>query len=319
MIEAPLVLKNVSENREAFLEMRRRTIGASDVATILGLNKYETPLGLWMQKTRRKPQMEDNDILWYGREHEHLVAKLFGRRYGFEVCQINNTYHHRDFPWLTCTPDWAYTELGELKLLECKTPGFHERDSWSDTEAPDAAHAQLITQLAVTGLRIGRCVAIVAGNVRNFFAPEFEFNDKLWEQIFSVLEKFHQCMVNDTPPPARVGDMQNLDRFNPRHDGKEIVFLENNDELLSLMIAHEEAEIVRKILSEKEKACEDAIERIEVRVKEMMGTSSLGYFRGYTFKRSTVKRKAYEVKATEYETFKIKRPKNEENTEASQG
>ena len=40
-------------SRDEWLQLRQKTIGGSDAATIIGLNKWETPYSVWAEKTGR--------------------------------------------------------------------------------------------------------------------------------------------------------------------------------------------------------------------------------------------------------------------------
>lgn len=46
-------------SREAWLEKRRKTIGGSDAAAIVGLSRYASPYTVWADKTGRIPEKED--------------------------------------------------------------------------------------------------------------------------------------------------------------------------------------------------------------------------------------------------------------------
>ena len=44
-------IKTAEMARDDWLQERSKGIGGSDVATVLGLNPYKTPLSLWEEKT----------------------------------------------------------------------------------------------------------------------------------------------------------------------------------------------------------------------------------------------------------------------------
>ena len=48
--------------REDWLEERKKGIGGSDAATILGLNPYKTSIDLWEEKTGRKDAEDISEI-----------------------------------------------------------------------------------------------------------------------------------------------------------------------------------------------------------------------------------------------------------------
>lgn len=45
-----------SMSRQAWLAERRKTIGGSDAAGIVGLSRYATPYTVWADKTGRLPE-----------------------------------------------------------------------------------------------------------------------------------------------------------------------------------------------------------------------------------------------------------------------
>ena len=47
-------------SREAWLELRRHSIGGSDAAGIVGLSKWASPYSVWAEKTGRLPEQPDN-------------------------------------------------------------------------------------------------------------------------------------------------------------------------------------------------------------------------------------------------------------------
>jgi len=45
-------------------------IGASEVAAVLGFNKWETPFQVWKRKVSDEIDIEENDFMIFGREFE---------------------------------------------------------------------------------------------------------------------------------------------------------------------------------------------------------------------------------------------------------
>ena len=65
--------------REKWLEERKKGIGGSDAAAILGLNPYKDNIKLWEEKTGRR-QAEDiseKEYVKYGTNAEDLLRELF--------------------------------------------------------------------------------------------------------------------------------------------------------------------------------------------------------------------------------------------------
>lgn len=63
--------------REEWLAERRKGIGGSDAAAIIGMNHYVTPYMLWADKTGQLPEQEDNEAMRQGRDLEQYVADRF--------------------------------------------------------------------------------------------------------------------------------------------------------------------------------------------------------------------------------------------------
>ena len=66
-----MIQSTLSMSHQEWLEDRRKGIGGSDVATILGLNQYKSAYQLWLEKTG---QVELKDT-----ESEPALGKCFRR------------------------------------------------------------------------------------------------------------------------------------------------------------------------------------------------------------------------------------------------
>ena len=64
-------------DREKWLEERRKGIGGSDAAALVGMNSYSTPYTVWADKTGRLPEKEDSEAMRQGRDLEQYVAERF--------------------------------------------------------------------------------------------------------------------------------------------------------------------------------------------------------------------------------------------------
>ena len=54
-------------SREEWLMQRRKTIGGSDAAGIVGLSKWASPFSVWAEKTGRTAEKEDTEAMRQGR------------------------------------------------------------------------------------------------------------------------------------------------------------------------------------------------------------------------------------------------------------
>jgi putative phage-type endonuclease len=103
---------------------RAKGIGASELAAILGLDPYRTPLDVWMEKTGRKPQFMGNEATFRGNALEDAVGAYMQRELGEDWKQIKGgQFVHPDFPVIRCNPDRLYRhrQTGEKIGGELKT------------------------------------------------------------------------------------------------------------------------------------------------------------------------------------------------------
>ena len=90
-----------------WLLSRRRGIGGSDVAKVLGLSKYSSPYQIWMDKTGKIEidTSETSEAAYWGHQMEEVVAKEFEKRTGKKVRVSNKIYFHKDYPFLLANVD----------------------------------------------------------------------------------------------------------------------------------------------------------------------------------------------------------------------
>ena len=100
---------------------RSNYVGGSDIAVIMGLSRWKTPLQLWAEQTG---EVEPEDIsgkeaVEMGIELEETVARVFTKRTDLKVRRSPKNYTHKEHPMLGCQVDRLVE--GTNELLECKT------------------------------------------------------------------------------------------------------------------------------------------------------------------------------------------------------
>ena len=73
------------KDHQEWLKYRGSGIGSSEVATIVGLNPFETPYQLWRRKVGIDPPVEENFAMRAGHILEPAVAKFWEDATGREV------------------------------------------------------------------------------------------------------------------------------------------------------------------------------------------------------------------------------------------
>ena len=123
--------------RAQWLELRRQGIGGSDVAAILGLSKWRTPLEVWQDKTATAPveDREPSQAAHFGTVLEETVAQEFASRTGYRIKTAPGMLQTDDRPWECANVDRLIYNQGDTlpdlppaALLECKTA--RTADGW---------------------------------------------------------------------------------------------------------------------------------------------------------------------------------------------
>jgi putative phage-type endonuclease len=153
---------------EEWLAERNNGIGASEIATLLGLNPYSTPVDLWLTKTGQTPPFTGNYASRRGQHMESFILDTFGDEHPGMVIEtapddIPSIMAHPDVTAARCSLDGLGHDRDGTYVLEVKTANSRQSGLWSDGDMPDAYKAQVAYQLAVTGLDSAYVIADLAG------------------------------------------------------------------------------------------------------------------------------------------------------------
>ena len=118
---------------EEWLSYRRRGIGGSDAAAILGISPWRTARDLYYDKLNVvKADMDENWVaLEMGHLLEDLVARIFAKKTGLHIFQRKVMFQHPLYPWMLADLDYL-VELpdGSNAILEIKTTNYNARENW---------------------------------------------------------------------------------------------------------------------------------------------------------------------------------------------
>jgi putative phage-type endonuclease len=157
-------------DERTWLDARRRGIGSSDVAAVLGVAQRRTALHVWYEKRGGLPDDDAGEYALWGRLHEDTVAREWARRNRSTVRRVG-LVAHVDEPWMMCTLDRQIgmcplnrgADEGTLCALEVKTRNAFVAGKWR-REIPDDVLAQVVWQMAVTGYGHIHVACLIGGN-----------------------------------------------------------------------------------------------------------------------------------------------------------
>jgi len=116
-VKALLEIEFAAQKSEEWLALRGNMLTASDAATALGVNKYETVDELLLKKCGMGKKFEGNSATKHGELYENEARILYEQRHG-EVCHDLGLCPHPKYDWLGGSPD-GVTESGKLVEIKC--------------------------------------------------------------------------------------------------------------------------------------------------------------------------------------------------------
>lgn len=191
-----LILKADCDRAE-WLATRTRGVGGTDVATLVGANKYQTPFEAWSDKVDPRTEEISSEAMWWGSQTEALTALRFEERTGLATRKAG-TYASKAYPHHLVNPDRFVSDGGVLEIKD------HESLSAAGKtvlrgEITDHAWTQLQWAMHVTGRSHGWFAAKV-GKQTVVLGP-FSRDDVVIGRLCELADEFWQQVTTKTPPP----------------------------------------------------------------------------------------------------------------------
>jgi putative phage-type endonuclease len=258
-----------TENMEYadWLDWRRKGIGGSDASAVCGINKYKSPVELWMDKTGQLPHDEAGEAAYWGTMLEGLVKSEFAKRTGIEVIPANQLLQSKEHPFMLANLDGICEHpIYGTCAFEAKTAGAYKSGEW-ENKIPDEYMLQIQHYMTVTGY-MGAYIAVLIGG--NTFKWKFVERDEELISMLILLEEEFWDHVRSNVPPALDGSEASVKFLNGRFP--------DSVPLSKIELPESAADIIRRY----DAACE-RLERIteqkqeaENLLKQMLGENEAG-------------------------------------------
>ena len=112
-----LELEFDEQRSEAWLKLRGNMLTASDAATAISKNKYQTPEDLIRKKCGLAEPFLGNEATAWGTKMEPVACEMFEQKYDLKVYELGLIPHEK-YPWLGGSPD-GLTENNCLVEIKC--------------------------------------------------------------------------------------------------------------------------------------------------------------------------------------------------------
>lgn len=247
---------------------RNKQIGGSEIAAVMGLSRWKTPLQLWAEKTGKviPEDISNLEHVELGTELEDFVAKKFERKSGKKVRRDNRAFVHKELSYCVAHIDRRIT--GTDELLECKTCSAWKAKEWDGEEIPVEYVLQVNWYLGICGMKTGYIAVLIGG--QKFAWKEIAFDEALYAKQIQAAIRFMEFHVKeDHPPVAVANDNEALVDMFPEAQG-EIVKIEAKEQADEMNTALEHRLEVMKEIS----AAEEEKAKIDAGIKLVIGNAA---------------------------------------------
>ena len=250
-----------------WLEYRKQGIGGSDASVVCAINRYKSPVELWMEKTNQLQAQEAGEAAYWGTQLEPFVRAEFSKRTGIFVTEVHELLQSEEYPFMLANLDGVceVPDVGTC-IFEAKTASAYKAGEWEDT-IPDEYMLQVQHYMAVTGYA-GTYIAVLIGG--NTFKWKFVERD---EELISMLVELETAFwnhVQDCTPPPLDGSNASAKFLAERfHDSIPKSHITLPDTAADLLAQYDEACEQLEIITEQKQQAENLL-------KEMMGENEVG-------------------------------------------
>ncbi len=202
---------------EQWLKLRTTGIGGSDAGAILGLNKYSTPLSVYLAK-KDFASFEGNKATEWGNILEDPIRQKARADLGIEIETVPGMFRSKEHEFMNANFDGLVFVDGEKEIAGSVVSGLggHEiktsrtGEGFTNDEVPDSYYAQVQHYMAVTGLSWFVLTVFIFDQYegRHYVIPR---NDDFIEQFIDRETDFWKNNVLAGVAPSPTGNENELD------------------------------------------------------------------------------------------------------------
>ncbi len=233
---------------------------------VFGVNRFKSPLELWLDKTGQIPFGEAGEAAYWGTQLEPFVKREFTKRTGIEIRELKQLLQSEEHPFMLANLDGVCYDpnFGDC-VFEAKTASAYKAQEWENS-IPDEYMLQIQHYMAVTGYRATYIAVLIGGN--SFKWKLIKRDKELISMLIELEKKFWDNVRNGTPPPVDGSDAcaDFLAKKFSESTKTEIQLPENAAEII---LQYETASNQISKLTEQKTAAENQL-------KEMLGNNETG-------------------------------------------
>lgn len=192
-------MRTPAPDRQHWLDARRKGIGGSDVAAILGLSPWQSALDVYLDKIGEAEETPDNDAMRWGRALEPVIGQAYTEATGIAFAP-GATVIDPQHPELRANLDGIAAD----RVIEIKTARTGE--GWGEPgtdEIPVHYAAQVMHYLMLTGKALADVAVLIGGSDFRIYTLRSD-DDTIAHLRERELAFWHEHVVPRIPPPVTI-------------------------------------------------------------------------------------------------------------------
>ncbi|MBL4707090.1 MAG: YqaJ viral recombinase family protein [Flavobacteriales bacterium] len=195
-----------------WLDLRRKFIGASEIAALFFDSPYQTPLELYLIKSGKiESKNIDSERVEWGKKLEAPIAEKAASDLNVTLSDDNLYYMSTQCKKMGCTPDRLILDEDKkvVGVMEIKNVAVDQYMRWEDKNPPLYYEMQVQHQMECTDVKWGCNVFLVGGN--KLVIKTYSRNQELIDEMIRKINAFWEDVEKQEMPKVCSDDFKLLD------------------------------------------------------------------------------------------------------------
>lgn len=288
-------MSTATSTREAWLAERRKGVGASEAAAVLGVSRWRTKLEVYMDKLNLLPDRQTPQMKW-GLRHEPTIARAYEEETGRTLTATQLHLKHDKAPWMMATLD----HLAGDRVVQLKTAGEWSAGEFGEPgteEVPKEYFLQCQQEMACSGREVADLATLIG--LSDFRIYTIRLRPAIIAELIEVERDFMDRVARQEPPLPDFTHPSTVDLLNMiEPDANEVIEMLDDDTLLAVA----EYERLGKTASEATASRKWA----KAKILHAMGTAGVAELPdGRILRRKLIEKDGYSVGPSSYYDLRI--------------
>ena len=194
-----------ASQKKEWLRKRKKGIGGSELAAIIGLSPFSGPIDIWKNKLGIGESFTPTEQMRWGNLLEYSIAKEWNKRNGDYLMVPGKLIVHPSESWMRGTPDFVLFENdlhnGPAAVLEIKNTSAFAKGYWGNNENPKVPVNYVIQgqwYLHLTGLDTIHYGVLCGGN--ELICRTLSRDDELINELMNKGRDFWELVETRVEP-----------------------------------------------------------------------------------------------------------------------